>query len=184
MIARHVRKLEAYVPGEQPRARNVVKLNTNENPYPPSPSCAAVLKSFDLDRLRRYPDPVFSEKLDRMELIAGKIFREVELYPEKQKQASTFFNYYLPTTLKLLGTYTQFEEAGIEGENLRQAKARIESIMDNLLENFEKQLDELYRSEAMDVDADIRVMENMLERDLSSVARDFGLGGGTATAKK
>jgi len=61
MIARHVRKLEAYVPGEQPRARNVVKLNTNENPYPPSPSCAAVLKRFDLDRLRRYPDPVFSD---------------------------------------------------------------------------------------------------------------------------
>ena len=132
----------------------------------------------------RIPDPVFSEKLDRMEVVAGKIFREVEAHPEKQKQASTFFDYYLPTTLKLLGTYTEFEEAGIEGENLRQAKSRIESIMDNLLENFEKQLDELYRSEAMDVDADIRVMENMLNRDLSSVERDFGLGGGAATAKR
>ncbi len=128
----------------------------------------------------RIPDPVFSEKLDRMEEIAGKIFKEVEAHPEKQKQVSTFFDYYLPTTLKLLGTYTEFEEAGIEGENLRQAKARIESIMDTLLENFEKQLDELYRSEAMDVDADIRVMESMLNRDLSSVERDFGLGGGTA----
>ena len=53
--------------------------------------------------------------------------------------------------------------------------------MDNLLENFEKQLDELYRSEAMDVDADVRVMESMLNRDLSSVERDFGLGGGAAT---
>ena len=52
--------------------------------------------------------------------------------------------------------------------------------MDNLLENFEKQLDELYRSEAMDVDADIRVMESMLNRDLSSVERDFGLGGAAA----
>ncbi len=132
----------------------------------------------------RIPDPVFSEKLDRMENIAGKIFREVEAHPEKQKQASTFFDYYLPTTLKLLGTYTEFEEAGIEGENLRQAKARIESIMDNLLENFEKQLDELYRSEAMDVDADIRVMESMLNRDLSSVARDFGLDGGAAVQSK
>lgn len=132
----------------------------------------------------RIPDPVFSEKLDRMELIAGKIFREVEAHPEKQKQASTFFDYYLPTTLKLLGTYTEFEEAGIEGENLRQAKSRIESIMDTLLENFEKQLDELYRSEAMDVDADVRVMETMLDRDLSSVERDFGLSGGAATAKK
>jgi hypothetical protein len=130
----------------------------------------------------RIPDPVFSEKLDRMEEIAGKIFKEVETHPEKQKQASTFFDYYLPTTLKLLGTYTEFEEAGIEGENLRQAKERIESIMDTLLENFEKQLDDLYRSEAMDVDADIRVMESMLNRDLSSVERDFGLGGGSATA--
>ena len=128
----------------------------------------------------RIPDPVFSEKLDRMEKLAGKIFREVEAHPEKQKQASMFFDYYLPTTLKLLGTYTQFEEAGIEGENLRQAKARIESIMDNLLENFEKQLDELYRSEALDVDADIRVMESMLDRDLGSVERDFGLGGTAA----
>jgi len=128
----------------------------------------------------RIPDPVFSEKLDHMEMLAGKIFREVELHPEKQKQAASFFNYYLPTTLKLLGTYTEFEDAGIEGENLRQAKERIESIMDNLLENFEKQLDELYRSEAMDVDSDIRVMESMLARDLSSVERDFGLSGTAA----
>ena len=60
-IARNVRRLEAYVPGEQPKTKNVVKLNTNENPYPPSPKCAAVLKSFDLDRLRRYPDPMFAE---------------------------------------------------------------------------------------------------------------------------
>ncbi len=61
MIAKHVRRLEAYVPGEQPKTKNVVKLNTNENPYPPSPKCAEVLKSFDLDRLRRYPDPAFAE---------------------------------------------------------------------------------------------------------------------------
>ena len=60
-ITKSVRKLEAYVPGEQPKAKNVVKLNTNENPYPPSPACAKVLRSFDLDRLRRYPDPEFSE---------------------------------------------------------------------------------------------------------------------------
>ena len=59
-ITKCVRRLEAYTPGEQPKAKNVVKLNTNENPYPPSPKCTAVLKSFDLDRLRRYPDPEFS----------------------------------------------------------------------------------------------------------------------------
>ena len=56
-IARHVSKLDGYTPGEQPKAKSVVKLNTNENPYPPSPACRAVLDDFDLDRLRRYPDP-------------------------------------------------------------------------------------------------------------------------------
>ena len=61
LITESVRRLEAYTPGEQPKAKNVVKLNTNENPYPPSPKCAAVLKNFDLDRLRRYPDPVLTE---------------------------------------------------------------------------------------------------------------------------
>ena len=60
-ITKSVRRLEAYTPGEQPKAKNVVKLNTNENPYPPSPACARVLKSFDLDRLRRYPDPNFGD---------------------------------------------------------------------------------------------------------------------------
>ena len=59
-IARHIRKLAGYVPGEQPKSRKVVKLNTNENPYPPSPKCKAVLSSFNLDDLRRYPDPNFS----------------------------------------------------------------------------------------------------------------------------
>lgn len=60
-IARHVRKLEEYVPGEQPMAKSVVKLNTNENPYPPSPKCRAALRAFDYARLRRYPDPNCSE---------------------------------------------------------------------------------------------------------------------------
>ena len=60
-IAKHVRKLEGYVPGEQPKSKSVVKLNTNENPYPPTPDCAKALQRFDLDRLRRYPDPDCTE---------------------------------------------------------------------------------------------------------------------------
>ena len=60
-IAKSVRALTPYVPGEQPKCRSVVKLNTNENPYPPSPRVRDVLDGYDLDRLRRYPDPVFTE---------------------------------------------------------------------------------------------------------------------------
>ncbi len=105
-----------------------------------------------------------------------QIFREVE-EDEKQQQAATFLNYYLPTTLKLLDSYANFEEAGIEGENLSRAQERIEETMDALIKGFDKQLDDLYRNEAMDIDSDIRVMENMLRRDTASVEDDFGLGG-------
>ena len=49
--------------------------------------------------------------------------------------------------------------------------------MDALIKGFDKQLDDLYRNEAMDIDSDIRVMENMLRRDTASVEDDFGLGG-------
>ena len=125
----------------------------------------------------RIADPVLSEKIDHLETVAGKIFREVEEHPEKQQQAATFLNYYLPTTLKLLDSYAKFEEAGIEGENLSRAQERIEETMDALIKGFDKQLDDLYRNEAMDIDSDIRVMENMLRRDTASVEDDFGLGG-------
>lgn len=58
LICRHVEALEGYVPGEQPRFAGMVKLNTNENPYPPSPKVAEVLQRFDFETLRLYPDPV------------------------------------------------------------------------------------------------------------------------------
>ena len=97
--------------------------------------------------------------------------------PAKLPQIRKFMSYYLPTTLKLLDSYAKFEEAGIEGENLSRAQERIEETMDALIKGFDKQLDDLYRNEAMDIDSDIRVMENMLRRDTASVEDDFGLGG-------
>ena len=124
----------------------------------------------------RIADPVISAKIDRLEDLAGKIFRIVEEEPEKKPKAATFLNYYLPTTQKLLDSYADFEESGVSGENVSQAKQRIASTMDNIVAGFERQLDQLYQSDAMDVDSDIRVMEQMLRRDSGSVAEDFGLG--------
>ena len=49
--------MAGYVPGEQPKMANLVKLNTNENPFAPSPEVEKVLRNFDIERMRRYPDP-------------------------------------------------------------------------------------------------------------------------------
>lgn len=56
----YVRKVEPYVPGEQPKHK-VIKLNTNENPYPPSPKVQKIIDGFDVQQLRLYPDPEVAE---------------------------------------------------------------------------------------------------------------------------
>lgn len=57
----NIRKVVPYTPGEQPQIKNLIKLNTNENPYPPAPEVAEALADFSADTLRLYPDPAVSE---------------------------------------------------------------------------------------------------------------------------
>lgn len=52
---KNLRNIEPYVPGEQSKDKDIVKINANENPYPPSPKAIEVLKSFDTNKLRFYP---------------------------------------------------------------------------------------------------------------------------------
>lgn len=64
-----VRRLHAYVPGEQPKIRGLIKLNTNENPFPPSPRVLAAIRAATDERLRRYPNPTadaLREKLAKL----------------------------------------------------------------------------------------------------------------------
>lgn len=60
------RKVEPYVPGEQPKLDTMIKLNTNENPYPPAPGVLQAMKEFDVDKLRLYPD-------DKSDILVGAL---------------------------------------------------------------------------------------------------------------
>lgn len=53
-----IREMDGYIPGEQPKINRLIKLNTNENPYPPSPKALKALADFDPTRLNRYPTPL------------------------------------------------------------------------------------------------------------------------------
>ncbi len=119
-------------------------------------------------------DEVMSEKIRRMQNLTASIFAEVQAHPEKRPQIDRFMNYYLPTTLKLLESYARIEAQGVSGENMAKAKADIEGIADTLVAGYEKQLDKLYRAEAMDIAGDVGVIENMLKRDGLSGRDDFG----------
>ena len=122
------------------------------------------------------PDEEMSAKIDRIEEITGKILDYQKKHPNRQGQLRTFLNYYLPTTLKILRAYAQLEAQGIEGENISAAKARIESMMDQVVAGFEKQLDKLFQDDAMDIAADVEVLENMLKKDGLSDGQGITLG--------
>lgn len=62
----NVRRVVPYVAGEQPQNKNVIKLNTNENPYPPAPEVERVLRELNHDTLRKYPDPDVSELVNAL----------------------------------------------------------------------------------------------------------------------
>ena len=66
-----VRELTAYAPGEQPKVEGLIKLNTNENPYPPSPAVAHVLRECAAESLRLYPDPLCRDLRERIAEQAG-----------------------------------------------------------------------------------------------------------------
>ena len=62
----NVRKVVPYTPGEQPKIKNIIKLNTNENPYPPAPGVLQALKEIDIDSLKLYPDPAAQNLVDAL----------------------------------------------------------------------------------------------------------------------
>ena len=110
-------------------------------------------------------DASISAKIDRLENISTKIFAQVQAEPKKLPQIRKFMSYYLPTTLKLLNAYDRMGEQGVAGENISGTMKRVEDMMDTIVEAFEKQLDSLFGSEALDISTDITVLENMMARE-------------------
>jgi histidinol-phosphate aminotransferase len=92
----NVRKVVPYVPGEQPKLPNLVKLNTNENPYPPSPAVRKVLEEMNTDDLRLYPDPAADALVDAFAEVYGlekdQVFTGVGSDDVLAMSFLTFFN--------------------------------------------------------------------------------------------
>lgn len=106
-----------------------------------------------------------SAQIDRIGVITAKILDYQRQHPDKSPQLHSFLSYYLPTTLKILRAYSQLEDQEVSGENITSAMARIEGMMDKVVEGFEKQLDQLFQGDAMDITTDVEVLERMLAKD-------------------
>ena len=140
-------------------------------PEPQAPVMDTGIEAFDqtLQQIRdlndRIADANVSRKIDRIEELTGGIFQLVAQQPERAKDARRFINYYLPTTLKLLESYDLLEDQRYQGENITASRRQIEAVLDKLIQAIERQQDRLFRYDAMDVEAEIRVMETMMASD-------------------
>lgn len=92
----NIRKVVPYTPGEQPKVKNLLKLNTNENPYPPAPEVKEALASFSSEALRLYPDPAVSKLVQAIAgyhgLEDGQVFVGVGSDDVLAVSFLTFFN--------------------------------------------------------------------------------------------
>ncbi len=110
-------------------------------------------------------DPDISRRISRLTVLTDQIFAHVSANPHKLPRARKFVNYYVPTTIKLLNAYDRMGSQGIEGENIGGTMRRIEDMLDTIVTAYEKQLDKLFSEEAMDISADITVLEDMIHRE-------------------
>ena len=122
-----------------------------------------------ISEMRRLDKAIEDEKVSaqivHLEDVTTKIVNFIVENPQKKSQVRKFFNYYLPTTLKLLNAYDRMDETGISGMNIDGTKGKVEEMMDTSLAAFDKQLDALYADDALDISAEIKVMEGMLAQE-------------------
>lgn len=119
-------------------------------------------------------DDYVSQRMDRLEELTHKILAYAEAHPEKENSLRQFRNHYLPKTFSILESYARMERMGVEGGNIGSAMKDVEDIMDKLVQGFEKQLDALFDSEALDVTTDVSVLENMMTMEGLSDLDPFG----------
>ena len=126
-------------------------------------------RNLTISELRRLNYNIENEKIsawiDDIENTTTKIFDVVIAHPDKLPQISKFLNYYLPTTMKLLNTYDRMGSQGVSGENISGTMKKVEETLEMVVKAFHKQLDTLFAGEALDVNADIAVMENLMKTE-------------------
>ncbi len=111
-------------------------------------------------------DRAFAEQLTKLSSLCSQILQKVSEQPECAKKLRRFMDYYLPTTLKLIECYEQLQNKQDAGSaNISKTIATIENSSALIVQAFQKQLDNLYADQALDITTDVQVLENMMSRD-------------------
>ena len=118
-------------------------------------------------------DTEVRSKINEIMRITDKIVQDAIQDPSDIPQIKKFMNYYLPTTIKLLNAYDRMSSLGVEGENIDKSMKNINEMLDAAILAYKKRLDSLFANQALDIETDIDVMNQMLAREGLSENKDF-----------
>jgi len=110
-------------------------------------------------------DESVRSKANELISITDKIFKKLLVEPGVYTQVKRFADFFLPTTVKLLGSYVKFSQSGVEGENITSTMERINSALDTTLVSYRKFFDSLFENQALDIETDISVLDTMLKKE-------------------
>ena len=110
-------------------------------------------------------DEAISEKMDRTENLLKEIFKRVEDTPAQMPKMHKLMNYYLPTTIKLLQAYSEYDDISAPSQDIISAKAEIEKTVDIINEAFTELLNKLFQTSVIDVTTDAQVLQTMLAKE-------------------
>ncbi|MEL4106073.1 5-bromo-4-chloroindolyl phosphate hydrolysis family protein [Oscillospiraceae bacterium WX1] len=165
--------LSRLFPGKTIMVTEPEKPHTTGNPAVDRLLHEGRLAVSEMSRLRTsIQNEVVCGKIASLIDVTEKIFKSLEDDVNDLTQVRRFAAYYLPTTLKLLNAYDRLGDLGDVGDNITGTRHRIEAILDTTLDGYKKQLDALYANQALDIETDITVLENMLKREGLS-GKDF-----------
>ena len=120
-------------------------------------------------KLRDYNDMIpgeaISAKMYQLEDLLKEIFNRVEKEPAQMPRMHKVMNYYLPTTLKLVEAYHEFDKVSNPGEDIISAKEQIEATLDSINEAFVELLNSLFQDKVFDVTTDAQVLQTMLANE-------------------
>lgn len=108
------------------------------------------------------PGKTISDKMDRLESLLKEIFERLKKDPNQMNRMHKVMNYYLPTTLKLVEAYYEFDTVSNPNEEILSAKREIEDTLDTINEAFVELLNSLFQSKIMDVTTDAQVLQTVL----------------------
>ena len=111
------------------------------------------------------PGEIISQKLDNLEKLLKEIFARVKVKPEESSQMKKFMEYYLPTTVKLVDKYKEFDKISFPSNEIINEKTEIENTLDTINQAFIEMLNNLFKNDVYDASSDAQVLTTMLAKE-------------------